>query len=136
MSVSFHVMTTYFLPLTTAFYSVCMECKVRYFLLYANSTEVHFNFIHYLFMCMACHIFFQTKEFVVNVYDYFKELSRCKQTQRSLKQTSDATGVSCTRIKRLWKEVDIGRAAFSTPLKRYRHSRCLLVYNFDPEAII
>ena len=55
-------------------------------LLYAISTEVHFNFIHYLFTWMSCkHTTFslmfvkmpkqkrlrsQTKEVVANVYDY------------------------------------------------------------------
>ena len=33
----------------------------------------------------------QTKEVVVNVYDYFDELDRSKWTEESLKQTSDAT---------------------------------------------
>ena len=39
------------------------------------------------------------KEGVANVYDYYKELGRCKRTQGSLKQTSDATGLSCTRLQ-------------------------------------
>ena len=38
----------------------------------------------------------QTKEVVGNVYNYFEELSRHEHTQESLKQTSDATGLSCT----------------------------------------
>ena len=38
----------------------------------------------------------QTKEVVVNVYDYFEELDRCKRTEGSLKQTSDGTILSCT----------------------------------------
>ena len=43
---------------------------------------------------------------------------------------------SFASIKRLQKEkVDIGGAAFLTPTKRYRHSRCLLVNDFDHEAI-
>ena len=46
----------------------------------------------------------QTKEVVVNVYEYFEELGRRKQTEGSLKQTSDATKLSRTSIKRLWKE--------------------------------
>ena len=46
----------------------------------------------------------QTKEAVVNVYEYFEELSRCKRTEESLKRTSDATKLSRTRIKRLRKE--------------------------------
>ena len=51
----------------------------------------------------------KTKEVVVNIYDYFKELSRHK----SMEWTSDATGISCTTINRLWKEkVDIGDTAF------------------------
>ena len=33
----------------------------------------------------------QTMEVVANVYDYFEEFSRHKQTQGSLKRTSDAT---------------------------------------------
>ena len=78
----------------------------------------------------------QTKEVVLNVNDYFEELNRYKQTQRPLKQTADATGVSCTSIKRLQKEkVDTSGAAFSTPTKRCRVSRCLLVDDFDCEAI-
>ena len=32
----------------------------------------------------------QTKEVVVNVYEYFEELGRRKQTEGSLKRTSDA----------------------------------------------
>ena len=40
----------------------------------------------------------------MNAYDYFKKLNRYKQTQGSLKRTSDDTGVSRTSIKRLWKE--------------------------------
>ena len=32
----------------------------------------------------------QTKGVVVNVYEYFEELGRCKQTEGSLKRTSDA----------------------------------------------
>ena len=68
--------------------------------------------------------------------DYFEELNWHKQTQRSIKQTSDATGVSCPSIKTLWKEKDdIGGAAFSTPTKRYRHSTHLLLDDFDHEAI-
>ena len=65
-----------------------------------------------------------------------EELNRYKRTQRPLKQTADSTGVSRTSIKRLWKEkVDTGRAAFSTPTKRYRVSRLLLVDDLDCEAI-
>ena len=65
-----------------------------------------------------------------------EELNRYKRTQRPLKQTANATGVSRTSIKRLQKEkVDTGGAAFSTPTKRYRVSRCLLVDEFDCEAI-
>ena len=78
----------------------------------------------------------QTKEVVANVYDYFEELHRRQRTQGPLKRTADATGVSCASIKRLWKEkADTGGAAFSTPTKRYRHSRRLLVDDFDREAI-
>ena len=78
----------------------------------------------------------QTKEVVPNINDYFEELNRYKQTQRPLKQTADATGVSHSSIKTLRKEkVDTGGAAFSTPTKRYRVSRCLLVDEFDCEAI-
>ena len=33
------------------------------------------------------------KEVVVNVYDYFEEVSRHQQSQGPLKRTSDATGV-------------------------------------------
>ena len=78
----------------------------------------------------------QTKEVVSNVYDYFEEASRRQRTQGALKRTSDATGVSRTSIKRLRKErADIGGAVFSTPTKRYRVSRRLLVDDFDREAI-
>ena len=78
----------------------------------------------------------QTKEVVANVYDYFKEASRHQGTQGPLKRTCDATGVSRTSIKRLWKEkADPGGAVFSTPTKRYRFSRPLLVDDFDHEAI-
>ena len=38
----------------------------------------------------------QTKEVVVNLYDYFEELDRRKRTEGSLKQTSDATKLSRT----------------------------------------
>ena len=78
----------------------------------------------------------QTKEVVANVYDYFEEASRHQGTQGPLKRTCDATGVSRTSIKRLWKEkADPGGAAFSTPTKRYRFSRQLLVDHLDHEAI-
>ena len=78
----------------------------------------------------------QTKKVVAHVYDYFEELSRCKRTQGPLKRTADATGLSRASIKRLRKEkVDTGGAAFSTPTKRYRFSRRLLVDDFDREAI-
>ena len=78
----------------------------------------------------------QTKEVVANVYDYFEELHRNQHTQGPLKRTADAIGVSCASIKRLRKEkADTGGAAFSTPTKRYRHSRCLLVDDFGREAI-
>ena len=78
----------------------------------------------------------QTKEVVANVYDYFEESSRRQRTQGPLKRTFDATGVSRTSIKRLWKEkADPGGAAFSTPTKKYRFSRPLLVDDFDHEAI-
>ena len=46
----------------------------------------------------------QIKEVVVNVYEYFEELGRRKQTEGSLKRTSDATKLSRTSIKRLRKE--------------------------------
>ena len=46
----------------------------------------------------------QTKEVVANAYEYFEELNRCQQTQGPLKQTADATGVSCASIKKLRKE--------------------------------
>ena len=78
----------------------------------------------------------QTKEVVAHVYDYFEELSRCKRTQRPLKRTADSTGLSRASIKRLRKEkVDTGGTTFSTPTKRYRSSRCLLVDDFDRKAI-
>ena len=65
----------------------------------------------------------QTKEVVAHVYDYFEELSRC-------------TGLSRASIKKLRKEkADTGGATFSTPTKRYRSSRRLLVDDFDREAI-
>ena len=49
----------------------------------------------------------------------------------------NATGVSSTSINRLWKEkVDIGWTAFSTPTKRYRLSRCLLVDDFHHGGFI
>ena len=78
----------------------------------------------------------QTKEVVANVYDYFEEASRCQRTQGPLKRTCDAKGVSRTSIKRLRKEkAHTGGAAFSTPTKRYRVSRRLLLDDFDCEAI-
>ena len=78
----------------------------------------------------------QTKEVVVNVYEYFEELGRRKRAEGSLKRTSDATKLSRTSIKRLRKEkLSTGGAAFSTPTKRYRFSRRLLVDDFDHEAI-
>ena len=45
-----------------------------------------------------------TKGKETEVTNYFKELNRCQWTQRPLKRTADATGVSCTSIKRLRKE--------------------------------
>ena len=78
----------------------------------------------------------RTKEVVVNVYEYFEELGRHKQTEGSLKRTSDATKLSRTSIKRIRKEkLSTGGAAFSTPTKRYRFSKCLLLDDFDCEAI-
>ena len=78
----------------------------------------------------------QTKEVVGNVYVYFGELNRRQQTQGPIKRTADGTEVSCASIKRLQKElVDTGGTAFSTPRKTYRHSRHLLVDDFDREAI-
>ena len=78
----------------------------------------------------------QTKEVVANVYDYFEEASRRHGTQGPLKRTCDATGVSRTSIKRLWKEKDDpGGAVYSTPTKTYRFSRRLIVDDFDHEAI-
>ena len=78
----------------------------------------------------------QRKEDVVNVYEYFEKLGRCKRTEGSLKRTSDATKLSCTRFKRIQKgKLSTGGAAFSTPTKRYRFSRRLLVDDFDHEAI-
>ena len=41
----------------------------------------------------------QTKEVVVNVYEYFEELGRRKRTEGSLKRTSDATKLSHTSMK-------------------------------------
>ena len=56
----------------------------------------------------------QTNEVVVNVYEYFEELNRCKRAQGPLKRTADATGVPSTSIKRLQKEkVDTGGVPFS-----------------------
>ena len=43
----------------------------------------------------------QTKEVVVNVYDYFEQLSRCKQTQRPLNRKADATRLLRASIKTL-----------------------------------
>ena len=40
----------------------------------------------------------QTKEVAVNIYEYFEELGRCKQTEGSLKRTCDATGLSRSSI--------------------------------------
>ena len=78
----------------------------------------------------------QTKEVVANVYEYFKQLGRRKQTEGSLKRTSDPTKLSRTSIKRLRKEkLSTGGAAFSTPTKRYSFSRRLLFDDFDREAI-
>ena len=78
----------------------------------------------------------QTKEVVGNVYYCFEELNSRQRTQGPIKRTADGIEVSCASIKRLQKEkVDTGGAAFSTPIKRYRHSRHLLVNDFDREAI-
>ena len=40
----------------------------------------------------------QTKEVAVNVYEYFEELGKRKQTEGSLKRTCDATGLSRSSI--------------------------------------
>ena len=96
----------------------------------------HTTFFHVFYRETGKRLKSQTKEVVPNVNDYFEELNRYKRTQGPLKQTADATLVSRTSIKRLQKEkVDTGGAAFSTPTKRYRVSRCLLVDDFDCEAI-
>ena len=72
----------------------------------------------------------------MNVYEYFEELGRRKQTEGSLKRISDATKLSRTSIKKLRKEkLGTEGAAFSTPTKGYRVSRRLLVDDFDREAI-
>ena len=64
----------------------------------------------------------QTREVVVNVYDYFEKLNRHQWTQGPLKQTTDATGVSRASIKKIQKEnFDTEGAALSTPTKTYRH---------------
>ena len=78
----------------------------------------------------------QTEEVAVNVYEYFEELGRRKQTEGSLKQTCDATGLLRSSIKKIRKEkVDTGGAAFTSSAKRYSVSRRLLVDDFDREAI-
>ena len=60
----------------------------------------------------------QTKEVVVNIYDYFNEVKRHHSTQEPLKQTTDTTGVSCASIKKLWQgKFDTSGAAFSTLTK-------------------
>ena len=72
----------------------------------------------------------------MNVYEYFEELGRRKQTEGSLKQTCDATGLLRSSIKKIRKEkVDTGGAAFTSSAKRYSVSRRLLVDDFDREAI-
>ena len=63
----------------------------------------------------------QTKEVVVNVYEYFEAFGRRKWTEGSLKRTSE--------------RLSTGGAAFSNPTKRYRFYRRLLVDDFDREAI-
>ena len=78
----------------------------------------------------------QTNTVVVNVYDYFDGISRCRQSQGPLKRTADSRGVSRSSIKKLRKEkADTGEASFSTSTKRYRLSRRLLVDDFYCEAI-
>ena len=88
-------------------------------LLYALSTEIHFNVIHYLFTWMSCkQTMFslvlvrmqrgkrtrsQTKKVVANVYDNFDQLNRHQWTQEPLKRNTDATEVSRDSIKRLQK---------------------------------
>ena len=58
----------------------------------------------------------QTKEIVVIAYDYFEELSRCKQTQGPLKRKADATGLSRASIKVSKRE---SRHWFSFFVKRF-----------------
>ena len=134
---------------------LCKECKGRFFLTYymhlalkyilCFSLLVHVNVMRtdhvFSHACSCSHakgkrLRSQTKEVVVNVYDYFKEFNRRQWTLGPIKQISDVTGVSCASIKRLWKEkVDTGGDAFSTLTKRYRHSIRLLVNDFYCEAI-
>ena len=92
-----------------------MECKVKYFLSYytqlalkhiliifiTSSRECHANTPCFLYMPTGKSVRAQTKEVVVNVYEYFEELGRRKRTEGSLKGTSDATKLSRTSIKRL-----------------------------------
>ena len=61
----------------------------------------------------------QTKEVVVNVYEYFEELGRRKRTEGSLKRTSDATKLSRTSIKRLLKEKLSTYLSFPSLSKRF-----------------
>ena len=72
-----------------------------------------------------------TKEVVSNVCDYFEEVSRRQRTQGALKRTTDATGVSVPASRGYQKKVDTGGAAFSTPTKRYRVLRRLLVDDYS-----
>ena len=76
---------------------LCMECKVRYFLTY------YMQLAQFVFVKMpkGMTLRSQTKEVFANVYDCLEELNRYKRTQASLKQTSDATVVSCTSMKSL-----------------------------------
>ena len=73
-----------------------MESKVRYFLSCYMLLALKHILIIFIIFSHECHANIPrflsclwTKEVVVNVYDYFKELGMRKQTEGSLKRTSD-----------------------------------------------
>ena len=78
----------------------------------------------------------QTKEVVCRVHDYFEELGKRSRVSAPVQRAADATGYSRASVKRFTRERRKSRdGSIPSPSKRYEKSRCLLVDDFDREAI-
>ena len=105
-----------------------IECKVRYFHTYYMQIALKYILIYsfFVYVQVICthHVFSHVlkmrkgKKLRSLTKEVIKNLKWHKRTQDLLKWTSDATGVSCTSIKKLWNEkVGINGAAISTPTR-------------------